>query len=617
MFCGSLTIRAQGILEFKLDGTELGKSLSSFLTEIEKKNEARFYFLQEWIEPISFQQSYAGQTLREALDDLFRGTDLSYFTMHPLEVIIIKDAKQSLLRKKAYETAIRKKKKIDPYRFGEPGKSKNGQRVIISGRVIDLKTREPMPGTNIQVNGAQYGATSDETGKYVLSLAPGAYILNFSFVDYEDKVIDMQAYADGEINLEMEVIPILLEEVIIQDLAAQELTTGRIGQTQLTMREIKRAPALLGEADLIKQVQILPGVTTVGEAASGFNVRGGSVDQNLILYDGLPVFNSSHVFGFFSAFNPEAIREVTFYRGEIPAEYGGRVSSVLDIRSKDGDFKKWKGNAGIGMITSNLMFNGPLRKEKTSMAASFRSTYSNWLIHSVSTNYANLRKSSVFFYDATLKLTHLFSDRTKLSFTGYSSKDAFRLVGDSTYQWDNLQGSATLDHQFSPKLSSEFVAGMSTYGYSVMNKYPSTASELSFRITSSVLKAGFNYQSGNHKVNFGSQLVHYKLDQGRPRGGRILYPLNDPSKLIESLNRPVMFNVRDHSGAQDLHRPDFRSTVYWNPSVKTDSGGKATVEFFCSDDVGKISIRIDGLATGGRPFSAGQDLEVVLDPEKK
>jgi hypothetical protein len=201
-----------------------------------------------------------------------------------------------------------------------------------------------------------------------------------------DKVIDLMAYEDGEINLELEEAPILLEEVIIQDRAARDLTTSKVGLTQLTMREIKRAPALLGEADLIKQVQTLAGVTTVGEAASGFNVRGGSVDQNLILYDGLPVFNSSHVFGFLSAFNPEAIRDVSFYRGGIPAEYGGRVSSVLDIRSKDGDYKKWNGNAGIGMITSNLMINGPLRKEKTSLAASFRSTYSNWLIHSIHTN---------------------------------------------------------------------------------------------------------------------------------------------------------------------------------------------------------------------------------------
>src|SRR5258708_17253867 len=166
------------------------------------------------------------------------------------------------------------------------------------------------------------------------------------------------------------------------------------------------------------------------------------------------------------------------------------------------------------MITSNLMFNGPLRKKKTAFAASFRSSYSNWLIHSVRTNYADLSKSSVFFYDGTMKLTHLFSDHTKLSFTGYSSRDAFRLMGDSTYQWENLQGSARLDHQFSAKLGSEFIAGVSTYGYSVLNRDYVTASDLSYRITSSALKAAFHYQEGNHKVNFGWQLLHYQFAPG-------------------------------------------------------------------------------------------------------
>ncbi|MCZ6900018.1 MAG: TonB-dependent receptor, partial [Bacteroidetes bacterium] len=417
------------------------------------------------------------------------------------------------------ETALRQGKKIEQYRFGEPGKSKKGQPVIITGRVIDSETSEPMPYTNIQVSDTHYGTTTDETGNYELSIAPGAYVLNFSFVDYENNVIDLVAYDDGQINPKMEKKPVLLEEVIIQGQVRQEMATSRIGQTQLIMPEMKRAPALLGEVDLIKQVQTLPGVTTVGEAASGFNVRGGSVDQNLILYDGLPVFNSSHVFGILSAFNSEAIGDASFYKGGIPAEYGGRASSVLDIQSKNGDLKKWQGNAGIGLITANMMINGPLRKKKTAIAASFRSTYSNWLIHAIDTDYADLSNSSVFFYDGTLKLTHLISDQTKLSITGYSSKDSFSLAGDTTYQWNNYLGSAGLDHQFSPKLSSEFVMGMSTYGYSVINHNNLTASELSYRITSWTVKAGFNYQTGGHKLNFGWQLLHYRFNPGQLKPG--------------------------------------------------------------------------------------------------
>jgi hypothetical protein len=322
------------------------------------------------------------------------------------------------------------------------------------------------------------------------------------------------AYETGEINIELEKNPIVLDEIVIQAQATQELATSKIGQTQIAMRELTRSPTFLGEADIVKQVQTLPGVTTVGEAAAGFNVRGGSVDQNLILYDGMPIFNSSHAFGFLSAFNSEAIRDAIFYRGGIPAEFGGRASSVLDIQSKDGSYEKWNGKAGIGMVTSNIIINGPLSKDKTSLMASFRSTYSDWLVNSIRTDYADLRKSSVSFYDATLKVSHKFSNRTKLALSGYSSNDGFRLIGDSTFQWDNLQGSVRVDHQFTPKLNSEFVAGISSYGYSVLNSDELTASELSYRITSSLIKAGFNYQVGNHKINFGWQLLHYKFNPG-------------------------------------------------------------------------------------------------------
>lgn len=519
LLCGSLIASGQDILKYKFDGTEEGKQLATVLSEIGKKENAHFYFIPEWIQSVTFLQNYTGQTLGEVLDTFFLGTDLNYVSVYPQVVVIIKDPSQALLRNKAIENAVREKKKIERLVFGEPGSLKKGQQITISGNVIDAKTSEPLAQTSIRVSDTQYGTTTDQLGNYSLTLSPGIHVLSFSFVDYESKVIDLLAYGNGEINLEMDRVPIILEEVVIQSQATQELATSRIGQIQMTVSEFKRTPAFLGETDLIKQVQALPGVTTVGEAATGFNVRGGSVDQNLILYDGLPAFNSSHVFGFLSSFNSEAIRDVTFYRGGVPAEYGGRASSVLDIQSKDGNFEKWNVKAGIGVITSNITINGPLKKERTSLATSFRSTYSNWLVNSIRTDYVDLRKSSVYFYDGTLKLTHQFKDHSKLSFSGYSSKDEFRLVGDSTYRWDNLQGSVKLDRQLSGKLSSEFVAGISSYGYSVTNSQPLTASVLSYSILSSVIKAGFHYQNGAHKINFGMQLLDYRFNPGSLRPG--------------------------------------------------------------------------------------------------
>ncbi len=509
----SLSGVTQSITEHTLNGSEQGKSLSSFLRELEGDNVGQCYFLSRWINHLSFQSSYQGQTLGKALDDIFHGSDLNYIEMYSNILVIVKDPSQSIARKKTLETAVQQNKKIEARFLGEAGVDTPDE-IKISGKVVDANTGQPLPGTNIRLMDSKAGTTSDAGGNYELMLSPGAHVLSFSFVDYEEKLIDLVAFTNGEVNLEMEEKPLFLEEVLIQDRAAREVATSKIGLTQLMIGELKRAPAMMGEADLVKQVQTLPGVTTVGEAAAGYNVRGGSVDQNLILYDGMPVFNSSHVFGFFSTFNAQAIRDVYFFKGGIPAEYGGRASSVLDIRSKDGDFNKWTGSGGIGLVAGNIDINGPLKKEKTSIATSFRSTYSNWLVNSIRTDYADLRNSTVFFYDGTLKLTHLLNEKTRLSFTGYMSKDAFRLLGDTTFSWKNLQGSLRVDHQFASAMSSEFHVGWSQYGYEVENNNYLTASVLSYQINSVTLRAGFNYRHGHHKYNFGWQFMSYGFNPG-------------------------------------------------------------------------------------------------------
>ena len=505
----------QNILDLKMDGSEQGKNLTTLLSEIESKHNVRFFFLPEWTDPIAIAESYSGKTLSETLDLLFAGTHLAYISLYPEVIVIVRDPTQAIAHRQAMQRAVRERRSIEQRIIGDERDIVKGKRVTVTGTVTDSKTKEPMPGANIRVSDSQAGSTTNEQGKYSITLDPGDHVISFSFVDYEEGIVNVAAFKDAVIDVEMKEIPRYLDEVIVTDRAAKEVSTSRIGQVQISIKEIRRAPAMLGEADLIRNVQMLPGVTTVGEAASGFNVRGGSVDQNLVMYDGMPLFNSSHVFGFLSTFNPEAVRDVSFYRGGIPAEFGGRASSVLDIRVKDGDFEKWTRNAGIGLITGNLMVNGPLVKGKTSIAASIRSTYSDWLIHSIKSDYGNLKESSVFFYDGTLKLTHLFSPRTRLSVTGYSSKDSFRLIGDSTYQWRNILGSARLDHQFASGLNGEFIVGESVYGYDLLYGESENATKLGFSISSTVAKAGFNYQYGDHKLNFGWQATYSRFNPGR------------------------------------------------------------------------------------------------------
>lgn len=508
---GLIPAEAQGILDYTFDGSEKGKSVTEVLTSIEERTQGKIYFLDEWLRHFPPTENYEGKTLNQVLEVLFADTDLAYVLMYPSSLVIVKDPEGILAYKEALRV-VREDMKIEKFVLGDPTQSKLP--VTISGKVVDAKSGEGLPGATVEVVNTPHRVTTDGSGRFSLAIQPGAYVLQHKFPKYEDKAVDLLAWESGEIVVGLELTSIQLQEVVIEDRAAADLTTSRIGQTDLSMTALKRAPALLGEVDIIKQVQVLPGVTTVGEAASGFNVRGGSVDQNLILYDGIPVYNSSHIFGFLSSFNPEAIGDVSFMRGGIPARYGGRASSVLDIKSKEGSYKKWNGNAGIGMITSNVMVNGPLTKDKTSMLASVRSTYSNWLVRSIRTDYGDLQKSSVYFYDGTVNLFHNIDNDTKLSVTNYISKDAFRLIGDSTFHWNNFQSSAKLYRNFSNGTQGEFVFGVGNYGYKVINDNVLTASEHRYSITTTVLRAGFNQEKSAHHLSYGVEALHYRFQPG-------------------------------------------------------------------------------------------------------
>lgn len=520
-----MSLYGQSILDIKLKGGEQGKSLTSILEEIEQNQPVRFYFLPTWFKGIVFDQDYKGQSLRIALDNLFLGSDLNYLEMDTHAIVFVKDPTMAIQRISSINTAVRERKKIEKITLGNPEVGKRAAKVQVQGKIRDAKNNEPLTGASFYVSDLKVGVTTDMDGNFSISIPAGEHVVTVNYINYEERVIDLSAYQSGAINLILEEMPRLLDEIIVMDRTVREVTTSRIGQTQLSIAEIKHKPAMLGEVDLIKQIQVQPGVTTAGEAASGFNVRGGGVDQNLVLYDGMPVFNSAHAFGFFSTFNAEAIRDVNFYRGGMPAEFGGRVSSVLDITSREGNYERWTGSGGIGIISTNFFVSGPIKKDKTSVAASIRTTYSDWLINTIRTNYIDLTNSSVSFYDGALKLSHKFSDRTKLTVSGYASSDWFRLQGDTTYQWRNLLGSLRLDHAFSPRLSSRFTVGTGSYAYEVSDRDPRTGFNLYYKITYPTAKADFNYQSGKHHVSFGAQSSYYHFNPGT------LEPTTDQSNI--------------------------------------------------------------------------------------
>ena len=503
---------SQSVLDVKPKTNKQGVKLQTLIENLEEEFPVRFYFLEDWIKPIILDKDYSDLTLRLILDDLFLGSDFNYLEFDNYTIVFVKDPTKAIERNITLTDAKQGRKKIESLTFGTP--TTKSKKISIEGLVKGAKNGDPLVGASIFLTNLNKGITTDSEGKFNFVVPSGDYIINISFLNHEDKVINLSAFENGTLKIDLEEIPMVLDEVVVQDKASREAITSNVGQIQLSMKEIKKAPSFLGEVDLIKQIQLLPGVTTAGEAASGFNVRGGSADQNLILYDGMPIFNSSHVFGFFSSFNSEAIRDVTFYRGGIPSEFGSRISSVLDIHSKEGDYEKWNGGGGIGAITSNLNIGGPIIKNKTSISASLRSTYSDWLINTIKTNYINLSNSSVTFYDGSIKLAHKFNEKTKITFSGYISRDQFRLQGDSTYRWNNLLGSMQLDHIFSNKLNGSLNIGYGRYGYEVIDDSQANGFNLSYKITYPSLKASLHYQLKNHKITIGAHGQYYEFNPG-------------------------------------------------------------------------------------------------------
>lgn len=519
-----LTAFSQSVLDLKLDGTEQDKKLIQFLEEIERKHSVQFYFIDDWLTPYTIDGNYQGQTLADMLSDLLRDSNITFAIIHDRALTFIKDPSYEMDRREALSIASRRQKNVEERTVGNPELYRPGKVVTLRGRITDEESKQPLSGATVAPN-AHEGTTTDTLGRYELRLPSGKHVLSIGSVGFKERVVDLTLYEGGSLNMGMQEAPVLLEEVVINSQPINELTGSRPGQLQLAVGAMKKQPALLGEADLVRQLQALPGVNTVGEAAAGFNVRGGSVDQNLVLYDGMPLFNTSHALGFFSAFNSEAVREMTFYRGGIPAEYGGRVSSVLDIRSKSGDPEKWRVNGGIGLVSANLMVRGPLQKDKTTLAASIRGTYANWYIDVLSDTYKDLRNSEIGFYDGELRVDHAFSSRSRVSLSYYRSHDNLRVRGDTSFQWVNQLASARLDQIFSARLSGSFQLGVGDYNYTVSNVVPTQGFDLDYRVTYPALKMDFLYTTGSHRIGFGAQATYYGFNPG------ILRPTSSESSI--------------------------------------------------------------------------------------
>lgn len=401
---------------------------------------------------------------------------------------------------------------------------------ILSGIVRSARTGEPFPNVSILVDDT-YSVISDTYGNYSINMPPGKHVLHIIGFGIRETRLTLQVYADGRMDIDLqEQIP-TLKEVVVSSVRTRNVRNLQMGVSRLSIDEIKRVPTVFGETDILRVITTLPGVKTVGEASTGFNVRGGSADQNLILFNENTIYNPSHFFGMFSAFNPEIVKDVELYKSSVPAKYGGRLSSVLDINSREGNKKKISGSAGIGLVTSRLQLEGPIVKDKTSFIFGGRTTYANWLIDLLPDEYDKSRAS---FQDLNLGITHNIDSNNNIYFNGYYSRDQFKLNQDTTYGYDNRNFSLKWQHRFSKRLQGEIIGGYDYYKYDIRSgENYVNAFKLFFDIRQYFGKINFvYYHSQKHGFDFGLNTVAYKLRPGT------FEPLNS-----NSLVRPDTVNT--------------------------------------------------------------------------
>lgn len=385
----------------------------------------------------------------------------------------------------------------------------------LSGYVLSYKTNEPLHDVIISEENGRMLARTDSNGYYNISLAKGRNNLVIKSFGKKTARRQLMVYADGTLNIEPQEEIRVLEDVLVSTQRSINVNKPQMGVERLNIKAIKNVPAVFGEADIMRVILTLPGVKSVGEASTGFNVRGGSADQNLILFNDGTIYNPSHFFGFFSAFNPEMVKDVELYKSSIPAQYGGRLSSVLDITGREGNKEKYAGSAGIGLLTSRVNIEGPIQKGKSSFNIGGRTTYSDWLLKLLPQR-SGYRNSAASFYDLNLLLSQKISDRNDLTLSGYLSRDQFNLNSDTLYGYKNYSLSGKWRHVFNKQFEATFTAAYDRYTYeNTSEKNKVNAYKMGFNINQLNLKTDFTYTFGKtHLLDFGASSVYYKLHPG-------------------------------------------------------------------------------------------------------
>jgi hypothetical protein len=532
-------------------------NIKTVIETIEKNSNYKFFFIEDWLVSSDklISGTYTNADLNTILEDVLANSELNYFIDNN-KVILTKNSiiynklpdnyfgdtisttkpkVETVIEKpvfyKQYDTITPTTKASDKITIiGKQTLKSDKKNFVLSGYIKNLKTKEALANVFIKVQNTPKNTTTDESGFYSIELTPGVNYLETSYVNHKKSVRKVILYQDGTLNINLEENNNVLDEVVIDGKKNEKVKSAVSGVITIDIEGIKNIPLILGERDIFKVAATLPGIKTTGEGSAGYNVRGGKEDQNLILLDDGVIYNPAHFFGFFSAVNPYTTKSATIYKGSIPAEYGGRLSSVFDITSKNGNPTKFSGEGGIGPVTSNLALSTPVVKDKSSLLVGGRATYSGWILRSLKDE--ELKKSEASFYDGIIKYNHKFNDKNNFESTAYFSKDVFSISSDSLYKYSNRLVSLKYEHKFNEKNRGAIVFTNSEYKFNIdyNNETDNLKSfDFGYKIneTQALLKLNYTF-SEKHKFTYGVSSKLYGINPG------FLDPKNPESSI-----RPV------------------------------------------------------------------------------
>ncbi|MCK7589958.1 TonB-dependent receptor [Subsaxibacter sp. CAU 1640] len=530
--------------------------LKDVLIKLEEQTGYNFYFQEEWLlDEKKVTGTYNNSSLKEVLQAILENSLLN-FLIYEKSVILTRNSliyselpsgyfektkisNPNLISngdedlEPDYDTPVLQKdyqsennnSKREYITLGKADSRDTKTTFTISGTIIDYSTKKPVSDIVVAVKGRNTNSVTNESGAYSLKLPRGTYEIYTKSLGYQDSEQKIVVYGNGMLNLEVEESLTQLEEIIIESNKDDNIKQTIVGVTTIDVEQIKTIPLVLGERDVLKVATTMPGVKTAGEGALGYNVRGGKTDQNLILFDKAVMYNPSHFFGIFSAINPFTTGNVKIFKGTIPAEYGGRLSSVIDIETKESNVEKFSGEASVGPVTGNLTLETPIIKNKSSLMTAVRATYSGWILNMIEEE--SVKNSEASFYDAVVKYNHKINDNNSLKGTLYFSNDKFSITSDSIFKYHNRLASMQWDHTFNDKHRGNVQLVNSQYKFNISYENEFNRDfNYDYSIDETELKFNLKYLHNKaHKFDYGFSSKIYFVEPGE------IKPLGDNSSI--------------------------------------------------------------------------------------